>query len=251
VSPRPRAARRRYPLSLHLRTALSRRRRLAAAALLSLALTLVVLRLSPPRAPTVPVVTAAGPLAAGTVLSAEQLAVAAYPDGLVPQGAVSDPGLLAGRVLAGAAVPGLPLTEAAVVGPGLLTGRPPGVTAVTLRIDDPGVLRHVRAGDHVDVVGLPDGAGPAGREVLGRALPVLWVSAQDGPQEQGLLGDGRGDDDGLLVVGAAHEDAAQLAGAAGTGRVTVVLVPAPPGPEPGAEAGASPGVSPSAEVAAP
>jgi hypothetical protein len=122
---------------------------------------------------------------------------------------------------------------------------------VTLRIDDPGVLRHVRAGDHVDVVGLPDGAGPAGREVLGSALPVLWVSAQDGQQEQGLLGDGRGDDDGLLVVGAAHEDAAQLAGAAGTGRATVVLVPAPPGPEPGAGAGASPGVSPSAEVAAP
>lgn len=124
MSPRLRATRRRYPLSLHLRTALSRRRRLAAAALLSLALTLVVLRLSPPETRTVPVVTAAEALVAGTVVSAEQLAVAAYPDALVPEGAVTEPGRLVGRTLAGAAAPGLPLTEAAVVGPGLLTGRP-------------------------------------------------------------------------------------------------------------------------------
>ncbi|HST72433.1 SAF domain-containing protein [Kocuria sp.] len=230
MSRRPRPARRRYPLALHLRSALSRRRRLAAAGLLGLALALVVVSLAPPRARTVPVVTAAGALAAGTVVSAEQLAVAAYPHGLVPEGALTDPEELVGRTLAGAAAPGQPLTETALVGPGLLTGRPPGVTAVTLRIDDPGALRHVRAGDHVDVVHLPD-AAVAERQVLGRGLPVLWVSAGGPDEDAGLLsGTSGADDRGLLVVGAPHEDAAQLAGAGGGGRTTVVLVPAPLSP---------------------
>ena len=238
MSRRPRTVRRRYPLSLHLRSALSRRRRLMAALLLGLAVGLVVLRLGPPQTRTVPVVTAAEALPAGTVVTPERLAVAAYPHGLAPEGAVADPAELSGRVLAGAAGPGQPLTETALVGPGLLTGQDGGVTAVTLRIDDPGVLRHVRAGDHVDVVHLPDGAAPGGRQVLGRGLPVLWVSSADPGGDGGLLaGPGTSEEEGLLVVGAPHEGAAQLAGADGTGRTTVVLVPAP--------------VSPSAEAAGP
>lgn len=238
MSRRPRTVRRRYPLSLHLRSVLSRRRRLVAALLLGLAVGLVVLRLGPPQSRTVPVVTAAEALPAGTAVSAEQLAVAAYPHGLAPEGAVDDPAELSGRVLASAAGPGQPLTETALVGPGLLTGQADGVTAVTLRIDDPGVLRHVRAGDHVDVVHLPDGAAPGDRDVLGRALPVLWVSAAGPAGDGGLLsGPAASEEEGLLVVGTPHEGAAQLAGTGGAGRTTVVLVPAP--------------VSPSAEAAAP
>lgn len=226
---RPRAARRRRPLSLHVRSALSRRRRLVAAVLAGLAVALVVVLLAPPQDRTVPVVTAAEPLAAGTVLSAGQLAVAAYPRGLVPEGALSDPAELVGRTLAGTAGPGQPLTTTAVVGPGLLTGRPEGVTAVTLRIDDPGVLRHVRAGDHVDVVHLPDGAVPEERRVLGRALPVLWVAPGASAPDTGLLSAPAGaDEGGLLVVGARRAEAAQLAGTAGAGRTTVVLVPVSP-----------------------
>lgn len=236
MSRRPTSPRRRYPLSLRLRSALSRRRRVATAVLLSLALTLVLVRFSPPEARTAPVVTAARELAVGTVVSAEHLAVTRYPRGLVPEGAVPDPAQLAGRTLAGAATPGQPLTEAAVVGPGLLTGQPAGITAVTLRIGDPGVLRHVRSGDHVDVVHLPDGAVAGDGSVLGRGLPVLWVSSGAGGEDAGLLSDGP-DDEGLVVVGAPHAEAAGLAGVTGAGRTTVVLVPAP--------------VSPSAEGAAP
>lgn len=238
MSRRPRTVRRRYPLSLHLRSVLSRRRRLVAALLLGLAVGLVVLRLGPPGTRTVPVVTAVGSLPAGAVVSPEQLSVAAYPHGLAPEGAVADPAELSGRVLAGAVGPGQPLTETALVGPGLLTGQAEGVTAVTLRIDDPGVLRHVRAGDHVDVVHLPDGAAPVDRHVLGRGLPVLWVSSGGAGGNGGVLaGPAVPEEEGLLVVGAPHEGATQLAGAGGTGRTTVVLVPAP--------------VSPSAEAAAP
>ncbi|MEX5294146.1 SAF domain-containing protein [Kocuria sp. CPCC 205268] len=231
MSPRPRPVRRRYPLSLRLRSVLSRRRRLVAALLLGLAVGLVVLRLGPPRGSTVPVVTAAEALPAGAAVSPERLAVASYPPDLVPEGAVADPAVLAGRVLAGAAGPGQPLTESALVGPGLLTGQARGVTAVTLRIDDPGALRHVRAGDHVDVVHLPDGAAPGERQVLGRGLPVLWVSSADPVGDAGLLaGPAGGEEEGLLVVGAPHEESARLAGAGGGGRTTVVLVPAPVSP---------------------
>ncbi|MFI7481788.1 SAF domain-containing protein [Kocuria sp. M1R5S2] len=227
MSRRPRVPRRRYPVSLRLRSALSRRRRLAAALLAGLAAALVVLRLSPPGTGTAPVVTAAEPLSAGTVVTAEQLLVTDYPHALVPEGAVADPAELVGRTLAAASGRGEPLTAAAVVGPGLLTGRPAGVTAVTLRIHDPGVLRHVRTGDHVDVVHLPDGAAGTG-EVLGRALPVLWVTTGSGGPGAGLLAAPAGtEEEGLLVVAAPHADGTRLAGAAGTGRTTVVLVPAP------------------------
>lgn len=229
---RVRAARRRHPLSLHLRSALSRRRRLTAAVLAGLAVALVLVRLAPPEARTVPVVTAAEPMVAGTVVSAGQLAVAAYPHAVVPEGAVSDPAELVGRTLAGPAGPGQPLTTTAVVGPGLLTGRPSGLTAVTLRIDDPGVLRHVRAGDHVDVVHLPDGAAAEERRLLGRGLPVLWVAPGPPATDAHLLSASSGaGEDGLLVVGARRADAAQLAGTAGAGRTTVVLVPVSPSAE--------------------
>ncbi|MGK7222801.1 Flp pilus assembly protein CpaB [Kocuria flava] len=246
-----RSPRRRYPLSLHLRTALSRRRRLVAAALLSTALALAVLRLAPPDGPTVPVVVAVRTLPAGSPVTAEDLAVAAYPRALAPEGAAADPAELAGRTLAGAVVPGQPLTATAVVGPGLLAGRPPGETAVTLRIDDPGALRHVRAGDHVDVVHSPDAVG-AHRDVLGRGLPVLWVAADPPPGDGGLLaGDaGAAADRGLLVVGAAHQDAVRLAGAAGGGRTTVVLVPAPGPSGPDGPDGTD-ALSPSAGAAGP
>lgn len=238
MSRRPRAARRRYPLSLHLRSALSRRRRAAAVLLLALAVGLVLLRLSPPQTRTVPVVTAVEALPAGTVLTPDQLAVTAYPHGLAPGDAVTDAAELTGRTLAGAAGPGQPLTETAVVGPGLLTGQPAGITAVTLRIDDPGVLRHVRAGDHVDVVHLPDGAGPDERHVLGSGLPVLWVSSAGTGADGGLLDGPAGtDEEGLVVLAAPQGDAARLAGADGGGRTTVVLVAGPVSPS---AAGAGP-----------
>ena len=85
MSRRPRTVRRRYPLSLHLRSALSRRRRLVAALLLGLAAALVVLRLGPPQTRTVPVVTAAGQLVEVRIQGAGDTLTANAPI-LLPQG---------------------------------------------------------------------------------------------------------------------------------------------------------------------
>ena len=82
--PRPAARRPRYPLGITLRTALSRRRRLIAAVLLSIAAAIAVLQISPASQRTVPTVVAARSLGAGTVLSAEDLQVVDYPIDLVP-----------------------------------------------------------------------------------------------------------------------------------------------------------------------
>lgn len=83
---RPRSAPRRprYPLGITLRTALSRRRRLIAAVLLSIAAAIAVLQISPASQRTVPTVVAARSLGAGAVLSADDLRVADYPVDLVP-----------------------------------------------------------------------------------------------------------------------------------------------------------------------
>lgn len=83
---RPRSAPRRprYPLGITLRTALSRRRRLIAAVLLSIAAAIAVLQISPASQRTVPTVVAARSLGAGTALSPDDLRVADYPVDLVP-----------------------------------------------------------------------------------------------------------------------------------------------------------------------
>lgn len=97
---RPRAIprRARYPLGVTVRTALSRRRRLIAAVLLSVAAAIAVLQLSPASERTAPTIVAARALGAGTVLSADDLRVAHYPVALVPGGSsaeLSETGLAA------------------------------------------------------------------------------------------------------------------------------------------------------------
>lgn len=183
----------RYPLGVAFRTALSRRRRLIAAVLLSTAAAIAVLQLSPGRQATVPVVVAAHPLGAGTVLSHDDLRVADYPEVLAPGAvdrtrpgapiagaapgdlqAVSAPDAPAaaredpadpaadwvGRTLSSAVVQGQPLTAASVLGPDLLAGQPRGSTAVTIRVADPGTLTHLRPGQRVDLIRRDDGSAP-------------------------------------------------------------------------------------------
>lgn len=91
LRPRPAARRARYPLGITVRTALSRRRRLIAAVLLSVAAAIAVLQLSPASERTVPTVVAARSLGAGTVLSAADLRVVDYPLALVPGGSSAAP----------------------------------------------------------------------------------------------------------------------------------------------------------------
>lgn len=257
-----------YPLALQLRTAISRQRRLVAAALLSLAAALVILVLSPGERDTVAVVVATKPLGAGTVLASADLEVAQYPVDLAPadnadlppgtapatapDGSAEAAGGVAsgdrvedwvGRTLSTAVVEGQPLTVAGVVGPDLLSGQPPGTTAVTIRVADPGALTHLRPGQRVDLVhrsgtntadqpeseesGSPDSAN--NRNVVARGVTVLWVADPAEPST-GFLSSNTAQEQDLLVVGA-EASTAQAIAASDTKELVPVLVALTPSAE--------------------
>lgn len=260
-SRRTRKSRPTYPLALQLRTAISRKRRLVAAALLSLAAALIILVLSPGDRDTVPVVVAAKSLGAGTVLASGDLTVAQYPVDLVPAGntentsstsqasavdgsaeVISPPASSdrvedwVGRTLSTAVVEGQPLTVASVVGPDLLAGQPAGTTAVTVRVADPGALTHLRPGQRVDLVhrsttNSVDQPEPspssspeadANRSVVARDVTVLWVADPVEPST-GFLSSAGGSEQDLLVVGA-DSPTAQAIAASDTKELVPVLV---------------------------
>ena len=215
----------RYPLGLRLRTAVRRRHRLVAAALCALAVTLVILRFAPPGDRTVPVVTAAREVPAGSALTEGDLTLAEFPAALAPASVLTATGEANGQRTAVALAPGDPVTSSVVLGPGLLAGQPDGTTAATVRVSDPALLRHVRPGDAVDVVHHTDEArSPRGRTAA-RAVTVLWVSPAPSPDDTSLLSGGSGADDaGLVVLAAPREIASELAALEGAGRVSLVLV---------------------------
>jgi Flp pilus assembly protein CpaB len=157
----------------------------------------------------VPVAVAATELAAGTVLAADDVRTASFPESLVPAGAGAG-GRVTGRVLAGAVRAGEPITDARLVGPGLTAHLPPDQVAAPVRLADLAVAALARAGDRVDVLAaLPDGA-PAETVADG----ALLLAVPGGDTESGLL---------LLAVD--RVTAARLAAAATTATLTVTLVP--------------------------
>lgn len=214
----------RYPLGLRLRTAVHRRHRLVAAALCAVAVTLVILRFAPPGAQTVSVVTAATAVPAGRALTDGDLSVREFPADLVPQGALTSPTDLVGRPATIALSPGQPLTDATVLGPGLLHGQPAGITAVSIRVSDPAVLRHVGPGDRVDVVHQPDRGESDRRTTVATGVTVLWSAPVTAGQGESLLSPaGEDADAGLVVLAAPRETASRLATLDGSGRVSLVL----------------------------
>lgn len=222
MSPRARAH---YPLSLRLRTAVSRRHRLVAAALCAVALTLLILRFAPPSAQSSPVVTVVNPVPAGQPLSPGDLEVREVPVDWVPGGALTDSTLLTGQPATVALSPGQFLTESAVLGPGLLEGQPEGTTAASIRVSDPAVLRHIRPGDRVDVVYQPDSAGGDQQKTVAESVTVLWSAPADAGQDSSLLSASGTDTDlGLVVLAAPRDTASGLAALDGSGRTSLVLV---------------------------
>jgi Flp pilus assembly protein CpaB len=163
-------------------------------------------------------------LPAGTVLTADHLAVARVPPELAPAGTAAEPGHLAGRVLAGGVRAGEPLTDVRLVGPGLTAQLPDGQVAAPVRLADIAVAGLVRTGDRVDVLATPPGS--AGAEVVAAAALVLAAAGPaNDPTDPGS---------GLLLLAVDDATATRLAAAATTDALTVSLPrqDAPDGPGP-------------------
>jgi pilus assembly protein CpaB len=190
-------------------------RRLLAAGLAAGAVALALQAAEPDPEPMVPVVAATGDLGGGAPLAADDLRLIDIPPDLVPAGAVGTVEAAVGRVLAGPMRTGELLTDVRLVGPALVTGWGDDLVATPVRVADAGVVALVRPGDHVDIHATPaSGLGPAA--VVAAAVPVLVIpeTADDTVLAEGAL----------LVVGTTSRQAASLAEAAVTSRLSVVVL---------------------------
>ena len=206
-----------------------RRRRPLAALLtgVSVLLALTALRPAPSsRAAggrTVSVLVAAHDLAAGAVLQKADARTAAYPAGLVPDGALVPGDAAAGRRLVLPVHAGEPLTDVRFLSDPLLARLSgPDSVAAPVRIADAGEVALVHPGDRVDVIAAAEAAGQAGdsRGLQLAAVPVAsgaTVLSVPAAAATGVT------DGGLVVLAVPSQTARVLAAAATSDRLSLVL----------------------------
>ncbi|MCH1865284.1 RcpC/CpaB family pilus assembly protein [Nocardioides sp. CFH 31398] len=176
-----------------VRRSVLRRRRLLLALCLAVAVAAGLHATMPPPPPRVLVMTAASDLAAGSVVTPDDLVATGFTPGSVPDGLADDP---VGRVLAAPLRRGEPVTDARLVAPSLLEDYP-GLVAVPVRLPDAGAAGLLRAGDLIDLVAA-DPQGSTATTVATDAA-VLAVPSAD-PAESGSGGSGGSAPPGRLVV---------------------------------------------------
>lgn len=189
-------------------------RRLLAGGLAAAAVALAIHAAEPSPPETESLVVASRDLPGGTTLTTGDLEVTDALPANVPGGALSEVDAVVGGVLAGPARAGEPITDIRLVGPALLDGWGDNLVAAPIRLADPDVITMVRPGDVIDVVAAPmDGLGETG--VVAEHVPLLAVPV---PGDGGSLAEGT-----LLVVAVTTEQAATLAQAAVTSRLSLTV----------------------------
>jgi Flp pilus assembly protein CpaB len=189
---------------------LARRRPLAAVSA-AVAVLAAVHAARPPGDATVPVTVAADDLVSGTVLSPGDLQVRRLPEGSAPAGLATH---VVGRTLASPVRAGEPITDVRLVAPALASGYP-GRVAMPVRIADPDMVGLLRVGDRVDLVAADPRRGTATSVALD--APVIALPSPGAGEGANTLG-GR-----LVVVAASPADVDQIAGAAATDLLSVVI----------------------------
>jgi Flp pilus assembly protein CpaB len=189
-------------------------RRLLAAGLAAAALALAIHAAEADPVRTVPLVVMARDLPGGGTLQPADLTTIDVLSSSVPAGAVASVDAAIGRMLAGPASAGEPVTDVRLVGPSLVQGWGDGLVAVPVRIADPGAVAILRPGQLIDLIAAPmNGQGAPGP--IATQVPLLAVPEQ---ADGGLHTDG-----GLLIVAVSAQQAASLAEAAVTSRLSVAI----------------------------
>ncbi|WP_051217905.1 SAF domain-containing protein [Nocardioides insulae] len=182
------------------------RRRLLAALFAVVAVAAGLQSVAPPAPATAPLTVAARDLPAGaTLLAADLTTVAAAPD-LVPDG-TAPAGDLVGQTLAAPVRRGEAITDRRLVGGSFLTGRPDGLSALPVRITDPGAAGLVEAGQRIDLLATDPTSGRT-RVVAPDAL-VLAVP----PVEESADSVMEGTTGRLVIIGIPTEEVPTVAGA--------------------------------------
>jgi len=199
-----------------LRRAATWHRRLLAAGLAAAAVAVGLQVLQPAPPPTVDVLAAARDIDAGTTLAAGDVLALTLPADLVPAGALDPAADVSGRAVAGPIRAGETITDVRLVGPPLVAGLGDGLVAAPVRVADAGTAGLVRPGDRVDVLATPGGQDLAGQPTRTIASDVVVVAVPGA--------DGVGAVDGaLLVLATTPAEAAALAGATVTDRLSLTL----------------------------
>lgn len=207
-----------------VRRAILIRRRSLAALLVAAATAAGLQAVAAPPPATVPVVVAARDLPAGATLTGDDLERASWPVDLAPadrRGAVAD---LEGGELVSAVAAGDPVTGTRLLGPGLAKASP-GLTALPLRLPDPGVVELVRPGDRIDLIATDPADGssrPIASDVLVLAVPASDTAGSWSGAEMSA-GSASRPSGSLVVVGVAPATALTLSGAALTDFLTVAF----------------------------
>ncbi|MFT4188912.1 MAG: SAF domain-containing protein [Aeromicrobium sp.] len=186
-------------------------RRLLTAVCAGLAV-LFALNARAPGSDTRPAVVAGDDLAAGSVLTGDQVRVVDLPASAVPEGAAASVEEVVGRSLAGPVRDGEVMTDRRVVDARDLSGFDVEDPALaTVRVSDPAALRALRVGDQVDVIAVD----PQGEEAPTTVAEGVTVAA---------LPDAQDAEDARDAVGlvAPSETAAALAAAGLSGGLTLV-----------------------------
>jgi Flp pilus assembly protein CpaB len=193
------------------------RRRLVAAGLVAIAVVAGLRSLSPAPAPTVTVWAAAHDLSGGRPLAGADLVRLALPTAAVPAGALRAGTQVLGRLLAAPVRRGEPLTDVRLLGPSLLAALPEqGLVAIPIRVaDGSAAAAVVKPGDVVDVIATADSAADGAQEptTVASRVRVLTVPGSGNSSDGG----------GLVVLAATRDQAAALAQASATTRLSVTI----------------------------
>lgn len=201
-----------------VRRAVLRRRRLLAGLAAAAAVLAGYQATTAPAPATTPLLTAARDLPAGTVLEHGDLTRARFLPASVPTGVVPRAADAVGRTVAAPVRAGEPIVDLRLVSPALLDGHP-GAVAAPVRIGDPGAVALLRVGDVVDVLAAdPRRVGPA--TAVAESTTVIALPAAPDGGSTGLPGGASGR---LVVLAVDPEAAKELAGAAVSGYLSVVL----------------------------
>ncbi len=173
--------------------------------LLSMNLTRQALKEGEKARASVPVVVASTPLAAGKTLTSEDVRIALYPPGLVPEGAIPSLEQVVGRRLASAAGRGEPITASRLV-----SRRPPeGFRDVAVSADGAEALQ---PGELADIM-VVDGDPATPPKILAEGRLVVSVEDREGER--------------IVVLRLRAEEARAVAEAMARGRLVVVASGAP------------------------
>jgi pilus assembly protein CpaB len=206
-----------------LRRAAAWHRRLLSAGLLAAAVAFGLQATSPAPPPGAEVLVASHDLSGGRVVEPADVAVRKVPAATVPDGALRAEPDLDGRTLAAPVRAGEVITDVRLVGRSLLAAYGDSLVAAPVRVADAGSVRLLRPGDVVDVLAADGSAGSdrfaGSARLVASAVQVLTVPAV--PRDALGVDDPTGG--ALVMIVTTDTNAARLAGAAVSARLSIVL----------------------------